>query len=746
MRYSNVLIGALATLLAACGGGSGGGSNQPPTSNNPPPAAPPSEPPPVIGLDARPPNNLCVAWSPSVSTGEIRLERAFGTALFESPLFALQAPEDQDNWYVVEQNGRVRRLAASSPSNVTTFIDIAARVASPSDNAGSETGLLGMAFHPNYPTTPRAYLSYTHRVAGGPLVSRISEFSMADAGALDPDSERVLLTATQPFNNHNGGHIAFGADGYLYIALGDGGSGGDPQNNAQRLTNLLGKMLRIDVNAGTPYGIPADNPFASGAMCGTGATGSTCAEIYAYGFRNPWRWSFDRVTGQLWLADVGQNAWEEVNVVTRGGNYGWRCREGAHDHNTASCPTSGLIDPVAEYPHRVNGQSTGNQSITGGYVYRGPAAHALRGRYLFADFASGRIWAARSNSREPEELLATGLNISSFAEGHDGELFVISFDGAIRRIVFDTATATDNAPDRLTTTACVDPSNPTTANASVIGYSVNAPFWSDGADKERFIGLPASATIAVGSDGDWDVPVGSVLMKNFELESRLIETRLLMRHDADQWSGYTYAWNAQQTEATRVRGGERRTLFNGQDWLFPSEVDCFVCHTSAAGRTLGLTTAQLNRDHTYAQTNRTANQIRTLAAIQVTASTQVGPSGLPAMPDPTNTSASLTSRARAWLDTNCSNCHRPGGPTNSNMDLRYATAFANTQTCNATPNDALGLTNMRIITPGAAAQSMIVNRIDRRDEHQMPPLGSLRVDTAGVALISEWIATLTGCE
>lgn len=323
-------------------------SGAPTRINDPPP--PGQQPPPGnVGLDARPTNSSCLAWARPTAGSSISLTR-YTSLAFDAPIALLMAPNDDSRWFVVQQGGIVQRFAVANPV-AGTFIDITPRVRS-----GGEMGLLGMAFHPQFPQDPRVFLSYT---TGTPLSSRISEFRTLDGGAtLDAATEQVLLVVDQPETNHNGGHIAFGQDGLLYIGLGDGGGGGDQHGNpgnGQRLTTLLGKLLRIDVDSGSPYGIPSSNPFAQNARCpAAGRASGECPEIYAWGFRNPWRWSFDRGSGQLWLADVGQGMWEEVNQVTAGGNYGWRCREGAHDFNsggTFGCSSSTLIDPLAEYDH-----------------------------------------------------------------------------------------------------------------------------------------------------------------------------------------------------------------------------------------------------------------------------------------------------------------------------------------------------------------------------------------------------------
>jgi len=261
------------------------------------------------------------------------------------------------------------------------------------------------------------------------LVSYVSRYT-AVSGTIDADSEQSVLTVDQPFSNHNGGQIAFGPDGYLYVGFGDGGSGGDPRGHGQNTHTLLGAMLRIDVDGGVPYAVPMDNPFAASSGCGDGGG---CPELFAWGLRNPWRWSFDRVTGDLWLGDVGQGAWEEVDLIRHGENYGWAIREGANCYPPGSnCAKDALVDPRAQY-----GRSQGF-SITGGYVYRGSAVAALQGHYLYGDYGSGRIWALNTdtNNAEPVLLMNTDLSISSFAEDHAGEIYVLDYgSGEIHKLV-----------------------------------------------------------------------------------------------------------------------------------------------------------------------------------------------------------------------------------------------------------------------------------------------------------------------
>ena len=698
------------------------------------------------GLDSRPDNTTCVAGDRPSQTVTIATQRVFPNLTFSTPVLMLQAPGNASRWFIVEQGGVVRAFAnQASVATTQVFVDIRSRVTS-----GGERGLLGMAFHPSFPTDPRVYLSYT-TTTGGTLVSRVSEFLTRDGGTtLDPTSETVLLTVNQPADNHNGGNIAFGPDGYLYIGFGDGGGGGDTWGsigNGQNLRTLLGKMLRIDIGGTTgsvPYRIPSGNPYASNALCNAGTGSQSCPEIYAYGFRNPWRWSFDRGSGELWVADVGQGSIEEVDRVVAGGNYGWRCYEGTSTYNS-TCGTNAdsSLPPVAQYTHSVG------SSITGGYVYRGSAIPALVGRYVFADFVSGRIWHVARDTTPTLNVSSgydSGLSVAAFGEGVDGELYVTNYSsGSLYRLVSGSGGG-GTISTLLSDTGCVQPGDATQPASGLVPYAPNAPFWSDGASKDRYLALPNGTTLGVDANGDVQFPNGTVLVKNFALGMRRVETRLLMRHTDGEWAGYTYEWNSLGTDATRVIGGKTATV-SGQSWVFPSETQCLSCHTAAAGRSLGLEISQLNGNLFYPQTGRTANQVTTLDAIGMfSPPIATPPASLPAMPNPYGASGTLTERARAWLHTNCAQCHRPGGGTPTDLDLRYTTSLAGTNACNATPQaGALGIANARIIATGDAARSVLVSRVNRRDAYAMPPLGSTVVDSAGVTLLSNWVNSLANC-
>jgi glucose/arabinose dehydrogenase len=306
----------------------------------------------------------------------------------------------------------------------TAFLDIRDLVTS-----SGERGLLGLAFHPDYTQNGFFYVNYTDN-SGDTVVARYS-VSASDPNRADRNSARTLLHIDQPYSNHNGGQLQFGPDGYLYIGMGDGGSGGDPENRAQNRTQLLGKMLRIDVDTGSPYGIPATNPFV-------GQTGAR-PEIWALGLRNPWRFTFDRVTGDLWIADVGQGSIEEIDfqpASSRGGeNYGWKIKEGSNCF-VSNCSSQGLVDPVIEYGH-----TNGACSVTGGYVYRGTRTPRLTGTYIYGDYCSGVIWGATRNANgtfTSRVLVNSSLFISTFGEDVNGEVYVADHRGAVYRII-DTA-------------------------------------------------------------------------------------------------------------------------------------------------------------------------------------------------------------------------------------------------------------------------------------------------------------------
>jgi hypothetical protein len=358
--------------------------------------------------------------------GPLIVEEAFPGLSFTRPVDFQHAGDNSNRIFVLEQRGVISVFQNDAQTiDKTAFLTIESQV----EDSGNEEGLLGLAFHPDYESNGYFYVNYTASNPDRTVISRFS-VSSANPNLADPASELVLLTYDQPFGNHNGGQISFGPDGFLYIAVGDGGRSGDPQGNGQNLKNLLGSILRIDVNnqdGANHYSIPEDNPFANN-------TSGFREEIYAYGLRNPWRFSFDTSNGQLWTGDVGQNGYEEIDIIKKGGNYGWKTMEGFHCFNAVNCNEENLELPIWEYD-----RDEGDISITGGFVYHGDKIKELEGLYIYADYVSGRIWSL--DVSDPENPVNTGLfkvdfPISSFGVDQNQEIYICGFDGNIYTFSF----------------------------------------------------------------------------------------------------------------------------------------------------------------------------------------------------------------------------------------------------------------------------------------------------------------------
>lgn len=714
-----IALSAAAALLAACGG------------NDPLPQEVPN---PGASLQ-RPANPNCVApeLAPSGSA-EFSLAAAFPELPALSALVYLLLSPDGTQWYALQQRGELVRFANDpAADSLQPVIDLTPRL-----STGNEEGLLGLDFHPDFANQRFAYVYYS---ATGPRRSVISRLAVNPDGSFDAASELVLLEVPQFASNHNGGTIAFGPDGFLYIGLGDGGGANDPQEHGENTNTLLGSMLRIDVDnpsGGRNYGIPADNPFADG--------NGGLPEIYAYGLRNPYRWSFDPFTGELWAADVGQNAYEEVDIITRGGNYGWNTMEGFHCFDPAQgCVVGDRVLPVAEYPH------SAGRSVTGGQVYRGSAIPGLRGRYVFGDFTNGNLWAITRDAGpidQSDVALDSALSISAFARDSDGELLVLNYfggpGGGIHRLVpaDGGGAASNTVSDTLSGTGCVRMDNPRLPADGTVAYAPNAPFWSDGATKYRAAALPDGTTVQIDPDGDLLLPTGAVLIKHFELDDEIFETRLFYHH-ADGWQGYSYRWNAERSEAFLLTDSLDEPIA-GQTWHYPSPSECGGCHTQAANVSLGPETGQLNGDFAYPGLGVSGNQLDTLEAIDWLARPLNAGDFDDPLPDPNtvvgNDLAAAQNHAKAYLHTNCAMCHRPTGPTNSGMDLRFSTPLAQMGVCGVQGNAGNAL-----LTPGDTAQSELRQRMASTGDDQMPPIARNVVDNQGLAVIDHWINQLTAC-
>jgi uncharacterized repeat protein (TIGR03806 family) len=701
----------------------------------------------TAGLQTKPSNTTCLAPA-VVNTGEapiISWPAAF-TALpnIAAPSSMFQLPGNNNFWYVLRQSGTIVRFANQADANsLTLVLDITDRV----NKGGNEAGLLGVAVHPQFASNRYVFLFYTgsNATAASGLETRVARYTVNSDGTFNPDSELVFLRIPRPYNNHQGGQLAFDSKGFLYIASGDGGSGGDPQEYGQNLNTLLGKILRIDVNTtstGRNYAIPSDNPFV-------GVTNAR-EEIWAWGLRNPWRFSFDTKTDELWAGDVGQNTWEEINLITKGGNYGWGDMEGDSCYSgRPNCSTANKIKPL----YAIN-QSNGSCSVTGGYVYRGATHPGAYGKYFFTDFCESTILSITRNTNNTLSIGnhgAVSANIVSFAQDNQGEIYALGQASGIGKQIYKMQTTGGNPqqqpgvmPNNLSQTGCVGTTNPKQPASGLIPFNVIAPLWSDGADKERYLAIPDNTQINPGSSGDFNLPVGSVLMKHFKFADRFIETRLFA-HGELGWQGFSYEWKDDQTDALLLLDAKDKTI-NNVNWHFPSPAQCMTCHTEAAGFSLGPETLQLNSNMTYAASGITANQLITMEYIGLFSSPLTDAHKIEKLVALDDTNATLQERARSYLHSNCSNCHQPNGTTPVNIDLRYSTALANTHICDIAPSAGdLGIVNARIVAPAEPARSVLIARMQAINDTQMPPLSRTVVDSAAINVISAWVSSLTNC-
>jgi uncharacterized repeat protein (TIGR03806 family) len=727
-----------AALAAACSNAADSAVGTAPSSpTDPSGTGAPGEKPVVraeFGLDARPANPTCVAPPRPPAAASVKLEPVFpGLALREAMAMA-QIPGDGSRWFVAQRAGQIVSFpVASPPTSPAVVADVAALAGKPVISE-TEGGLLNLAFHPKFTESGRLFVSFT--TTGNPWASEVGYLTSTDGGSSFTSYTQVLRF-DRPTLYHCGGGLAFGKDGLLYLSFGDAGR----DNNGQRVDGFLAKVLRIDVDnvpGGQTYGIPDGNPFKNGG--GEPAT-------FARGFRNPFRLSVDRSTGDVWVGDVGDATAEEVNRVQLGGNYGWPCKEGLHDHTPvgSSCPTkSGLVDPVYSYDHVPVGS---RGSISGGIVYRGKAMPAFHGSYVYGDYATleGRalVFDPATSGVKSVWITEDGPHktYTSFAEDQDGEIYASTiYQSEIFKLVPTAQEATSAFPDRLSKTGCVDPADPKKPASGLVPYGVNAELWSDGATKDRWVALPDGKAITVGADGDLDLPIGSVVVKNFALAGKRIETRLLVRHDDGEWAGYSYEWIAEQTDAVLLPSGKTAPA-GEQIWTFPSRSECTQCHTGAAGRTLGLELAQLNGDFVYKSTGHLSNQLKTFDHIGLFAA-PLGkpPAELAAYPAPFG-DAPLDARAKSYLHANCSMCHRPeGGAGRAEIDFRFGTSLADSKTCRvASGIDDLGVAGGALLTPGDPQRSLMSLRMHATNVKRMPPLGTRIVDEAGSRLIDDWI-------
>ena len=695
-----------------------------------------------------------VKWTTSRIVGSpdppppYRLVRAFPQFIFDRPVFIAQDPLSE-RFMVAEYEGMVYSFdPADLGGHKKLFLDMGRNVSA-------------FSFHPDYADNGQVFVFSAHdpkikdRSKNISRVSRFTRVPGSNPPLLDRDSELIIIE--WPAGGHNGGEAIIGPDGYLYIATGDGTGGSDRDNTGQGVNDLKAVMMRLDVENPDPghnYSIPKDNPFVD--------MPDARGEIWAYGFRNPWRFSFDPESGKPWVGDVGQDLWEYIELVSRGSNHGWSVMEGSHPfHPNAERGPTPIIAPVAEHHH------TECRSITGGYVYQGDKFPELRVTYLYGDYQYGKMWGFRYDHQAQKktwegELADTAVKVSSFGLGRDGSFYALDYDrGEIYQLDRNLAPKQkQDFPRKLSETGLFTSVGNHEIAPGVIPYSINAPFWSDGAHKERFFGVPGDLGIDFKEDRAWAFDDGSVTVKSFKLDmeegnpesGRRIETRIVVKQD-DHWVGYTYAWNDEETDADLVEaagldrtytikdasapGGERK-----QTWHYPSRKECMFCHSRAAGFVLGFNTHQMNRVQDYGGV--TDNQLRTLDHIGIfKKALEKPPAEYAAFPDPMDEKADLHARVKTYLNVNCAMCHVNDGGGNSKLKFGIKTPLEEANLIGELPlHDTMGLDDARIVVPGHPERSILYTRVTARGMNQMPPTSSNRVDERGAQLLFDWIKQL----
>ncbi|MCH2200704.1 MAG: PQQ-dependent sugar dehydrogenase [Fuerstiella sp.] len=718
-----------------------------------------------------------VLWKTSRVTGTpdppspYRTVNAFPNIKLTEPLAMTSAP-GSNRFFVAEQAGRIISFENNpAADSADVALDLKGKT------------LYGLAIHPQFQSN--GYVFVTILVADpadeDPRGTRVSRFKLAQRNppTIDPDSETVIFEWRS--GGHNGGCIKFGPDGYLYLATGDSSGIADQLRTGQDLSNVSGAILRIDVDrpgAAQPYSIPPDNPFVD--------MDNARPEIWAYGLRQPWKFTFDRNTGDLWTGNVGQDLWEQIFVIERGGNYGWSVMEGGHvfrpERKRGPTP---FIPPIVEHNH------TEFRSITGGFIYHGTRLPELTGAYIYGDYDTGKIWMFRydrDNGKvtEHRELVDSALRLVGFGEDNSGELLLVDhMGGLINRLEASPAAVhTMDFPRRLSETGLFESVRDHRVSPGVIPYGVNAPQWADGATKQRYLALPGQSKIefdgitypqpAPGAPHGWKFPDGTVAMETISMEmqpgnpdsQRRLETRLLHYEQlvgsetvGDQlWRGYTYIWNDQQTDAVLLEdpsGKDVELLINDpvapgkqrtQTWHFPGRAECTVCHNMAAKYVLGINTLQMNRDFKYG--NSPKNQLQIFAKLGLfTDDLPKQPDVLPSLDNYRNSDCDIAMRARSYLHANCSHCHRKWGGGNGEFRLLASLSHDDMGINDERPrHGGFYIPDARMLAPGDPNRSVLFYRMAKLGPGRMPRLGSGVVDQEGLNLIYDWISGLKPSE
>jgi uncharacterized repeat protein (TIGR03806 family) len=681
---------------------------------------------------------------------------AFPKLKFEFPVVLVPA-QGTSRLFVGELRGRIYSFPNDPDcAKGDLALDLAKRYSDLS-------ALYGITFHPQFEKTRYIYVCYVRKtdIPDGSVVARFT-VSRTDPPLIDPASEKVILTFWG--GGHNGGCLAFGKDGCLYISTGDGAGPSPPDTKmtGQDCSDLLSSILRIDVDhtrPGNSYEIPADNPFVK--------LEGIRPEIWAFGFRNPWRMSIDRATGDLWVGDVGWELWELIDKVERGGNYGWSVVEGPQPVHVEGKRGPGPILPTLKaHPH------SEAASITGGYVYRGTSLPELSGAYVYGDYQTGIIWALRAQDGKvtwEKELARSPLHLAAFGETNDGELLLVDHDRThqIYRLTPNPSNgAAQNFPRRLSDTGLFTSVRDQRPAPGVLRYEINSKLWSDGATAERFLAIPGTRKIGLDAQGTWQFPEGSVLARTISLElepgkpasRRRLETQVL-HLETGAWRPYSYLWHENQDDAelvgsvgaTQPLGGVKGTGSSNRTYRIHARSECVLCHnpwvekkTTGFGiqsaSPLGVNTAQLNASS--AQSKIKASQLTDFydrGLLSWTPDT----ANLPSLVDPYDESANLDRRARSYLQTNCSHCHQFNAGGTANIALGFEVPLPETKTVGVRPiQGTFGISGAMIVAPGDPAGSVLYYRVSKLGGGRMPRVGSSQVDERATRMIHDWIAEM----
>ena len=711
---------------------------------------------------------------------------AFGALTFDTPINLAAVPGDSQRLFVVERPGVIRLIPSVTAPVPTSqvFLNIATLCSGRGETLATtvDRGLMSIAFHPQHSVNGRFFVWYSV-VAGGQNYYRISRFTTqaGNPNLANPASEVVLLQQLEPNGYHLGSDMHFGNDGYLYISTGDGGGQNDGRRYGQRIDlNFHCALLRIDVDKlpGNPepnlhssvprdggiarYSVPANNPYVTAnpnvAFNGVSLPAANVrTEFFSIGLRNPFRFSIDATTGEIWLGDVGQNAREEVNLAANGANFGWSWREGtiAGPNAGEALPGFTYTNPLYEYSSG-NGQFQGH-SVTGGIVYRGPNLPALTGAYIFGDYQDGNLWALRRNGAQTtiERLTGNAGQVAFHADPSNGDVLMVDIqENRILRLI--AGTDTGSFPSTLSATNLFADLSTLSPAPGLLPYTPNLSFWSDHAIKQRWFIVPdALATMTWTRDDAWTYPDGTIWVKHFDLETtrgnpataQRIETRLLVKNATGSY-GVSYRWNPAQTEATIVADAGAdfpiNVIENGipriQNYRIPSRSQCLTCHNPAAGHALSFNTRQLNLSENIH--GFTGNQLDLLTQAGYFSNTPVSPNLLPRHLRPTETAFPVEARVRSYLDVNCANCHRSGGNAPASWDGRAPLTLAGTSLIHGSATNNGGDILNRLIVPGDPSHSIVLSRVSLTNGFtRMPPLGSNELDQTAIALLTEWIST-----